>query len=168
MRKINTLQDFLVDQLRDLHSAETQIAAALPKMAKLAVHADLRMAFEQHLRETEEHAQRLERIGAMLNIGLGGHTCHAMKGIIIEANEWIAQDAPPDVRDAGLIANAQRVEHYEMAGYGTARTIAERLGHQAVVEVLEKTLQEEKTTDQKLTRLAVNTVNEDAAANRSR
>lgn len=168
MRKINNLHDFLVDQLRDLYSAETQIASALPKMAKLATHADLRMAFEQHMRETEGQAQRLERIGTMLDIRLGGHVCQAMKGIILEANEWIAQEAPPDVQDAGLIANAQRVEHYEIAGYGTARTIAERLGLEQVVDLLETTLQEEKSTDHKLTRIAVTMVNDDAAMNRAK
>ena len=91
-----------------------------------------------------------------------------MAGIVTEAKQWIAEDAPADVRDAGLISNAQRVEHYEIAGYGTARTIAERLGHADVVQILEQTLQEEKATDQKLTRIAVNTVNDDAATNRSR
>lgn len=165
-RKINSLQDFLLEQLRDLYSAETQILANLPKMAKQAHHGDLRQAFEAHLKETEEHKERLERIGVILDFKLGGHTCAAMQGIVKEAAEWIAEGAPDDVRDAGLISNAQRVEHYEIAGYGTVRAIAERLGHQQVVEILEKTLQEEKTTDQRLTRLAVSTVNEDAARNR--
>ena len=166
--KVNTLQDFLVEQLRDLYSAETQIIANLPKMAKQTSHADLRMAFEQHLKESEVHAQRLERIGTMLNFTPSGHVCEAMKGIVREAAEWIAEDAPADVKDAGLISNAQRVEHYEIAGYGTARAIAERLGHTEVVGLLEQTLQEEKSTDQKLTRLALSGVNDDAAANRGR
>lgn len=166
MSKINTLEDFLVEQLKDLYSAETQIIANLPKMAKQASHADLRMAFETHLKESEEHRERLERVAHILNFKPTGHTCEAMKGIVREAAEWIAENAPADVRDAGLISNAQRVEHYEIAGYGTARAIAERLGHLDVVKILEQTLQEEKTTDQKLTRLALSSINEDAAANR--
>ena len=166
MRKINTLHDFLLEQLRDLYSAETQILASLPMMAKQASHTDLRMALEGHLRETEEHVERLERIGAILDFKLTGHVCQAMKGIVAEAKEWIAEGAPDDVRDAGLISNAQRVEHYEIAGYGTARAIAERLSLLEVVKLLESTLQEEKSTDQKLTRLAVTSINEDAAKNR--
>ena len=165
--KVNTLQDFLVEQLRDLYSAETQIIANLPKMAKQAGHADLRMAFESHLKETEGHKERLERIATILDFKPAGHTCEAMKGIVRETAEWIAENAPQDVRDAGLISNAQRVEHYEIAGYGTARAIAERLGHTQVVTLLEQTLQEEKSTDQKLTRLALTSINDDAATNRA-
>ena len=168
MPKVSTLEDFLVEQLKDLYSAETQILANLPTMAKLASHADLRQAFETHLRETEEQVERLRRVGTILNFSLEGHACAAMKGIQQEAKEWIAENAPADVRDAGLISNAQRVEHYEIAGYGTARQIAERLGHADVVQLLEQTLQEEKATDQKLTRIAVNSVNDDAAINRPR
>ena len=168
MSKVNTLQDFLVEQLRDLYSAETQILQNLPKMAQQASHGDLRQAFEAHVKETEGHVDRLTRIASMLNFKPEGHTCEAMKGIVREAKEWIAENAPDDVRDAGLISNAQRVEHYEIAGYGTARAIAEKLGHLDVVKLLEETLQEEKTTDQRLTRLAVGTINEDAANSHGR
>lgn len=167
MPKVNTLKDFLIEQLKDLYSAETQIQANLPTMAKQASHADLRMAFEAHLRETDEHIERLERVATQMNFSPTGHTCAAMQGIVKEAKQWIAEGAPDDVRDAGLISNAQRVEHYEIAGYGTCRAIAERLGLADVVAVLEQTLQEEKATDQKLTRLALTSINEDAATNRS-
>ncbi|HEX8322736.1 MAG TPA: ferritin-like domain-containing protein [Tepidisphaeraceae bacterium] len=168
MAKINTLHEFLVEQLRDLYSAETQILANLPTMAKQTSHPDLRMAFEAHVRETEQQKERLERIATQMNFSPGGHTCAAMQGIAKEAQQWLAEAGTDDVRDAGLIANAQRVEHYEIAGYGTARAIAERLGLAPVVALLEQTLQEEKATDQKLTRLALSSINEDAATNRSR
>jgi ferritin-like metal-binding protein YciE len=162
--KINNLQDLLLHELKDLYSAETQITKALPKMAKEASNDDLRQAFEMHLKETEGQIERLEQIAEeMGGAKLTGHTCKAMKGLIEEAKEMLGEDAPPDVMDAALIGQAQRVEHYEISGYGTARALAEQCGLQKVVQLLEKTLQEEKATDQKLTKLAYSHVNEQAA-----
>ena len=164
MGHVNTLQDFLVEQLRDLYSSETQIIANLPKMAKQASHSDLRQAFESHLRETEGHKERLERIAAILDFKPAGHTCEAMKGIVREAAEWISENAPDDVRDAGLISNAQRVEHYEISRYGTMRTWANELGLKDAVKLLDQTLAEEKKTDATLTEIAESVVNQEAEA----
>jgi ferritin-like metal-binding protein YciE len=162
--KINTLQDLLVHELRDLYSAENQLIKALPRMAKEASNEQLKKGFELHLKETEEHAKRLEQLAEEMEFKPSGHVCKAMKGLIEEAKDMIEEDAPEEIKDAGLIASAQRVEHYEIAGYGTARALAERLGLADAVKVLEKTLQEEKATDQKLTRLALSSVNEEAAS----
>lgn len=163
MSGINTLEDLLEHELKDLYSAEKQIIAAMPRMVKNAVHDDLKRAFEMHLKETEEQKARLEQIGGILGIKLTGHVCKAMEGLVKEAKEFISEKADEQVRDAGLISQAQRVEHYEIAGYGTARSLAEKLGNTQVVRLLEKTLQEEKSTDVKLTKLAVNGINEEAA-----
>jgi ferritin-like metal-binding protein YciE len=162
--KIKTLEDLFKHEIKDLYSAETQLTKAMPKMAKEASNPELRSAFEQHLKETEGQIERLQKIGEKLGFAVTGHTCAAMKGLIEEAKELIAEDAPPEVKDVGLIGSAQRVEHYEIAGYGTARTLAEQLGHADFVKLLEQTLQEEKQTDVKLTRLAVNRVNQEAAS----
>ena len=166
MPKIRSLDDLLVMQLRDLYSAEKQLLQNLPRMAKKVSHDDLRKAFEKHAKETEQQKLRLEKIGTILEFKPGGHTCAAMKGLIEEAKEFLedAEDAPEDVIDAGLIANAQRIEHYEIAGYGTVRALADLLGYANVVKLIEQTLAEEKKTDQLLTDLALSTVNADAAA----
>jgi ferritin-like metal-binding protein YciE len=161
--KLNTLEDLLLHELKDLYSAENQLLKALPKMAKAADHEDLRAAFEEHLEQTEGQVDRLDQIAELLGKKLTGHTCKAMKGLIEEGSELISEDAHPAVKDAGLIGAAQRVEHYEIAGYGTARTLAEHLGHDEIVELLEETLAEEKETDVKLTELAESSINVDAA-----
>jgi ferritin-like metal-binding protein YciE len=162
--KLNTLQDLLHHELKDLYSAETQLLKALPKMAKAAANAELQAAFEMHLKETEGQVARLEKIGKQLDVKLGGHKCKAMEGLVEEGAELIGEDAEDSVRDAGLIGAAQRVEHYEIAGYGTARALAEKLGLEDVAEILEETLEEEKATDEKLTDLALSAVNAEAAA----
>lgn len=148
---IDSMEKLFVDELRDLYSAETQITKALPKMAKASTSNELRTAFEQHLKETEEQVKRLEQIFETLGESPKGETCEGIKGIIEEGEKNLKQAAEGPVRDEALIAAAQRVEHYEMAGYGTVRTFAERMGKQQVVQLLERTLEEEKNADRKLT-----------------
>lgn len=161
--KLNTLDDLLLHELKDLYSAETQLIKALPKMAKAASHPDLQAGFEQHLEETQGQVERLEQIGEMLEAKLTGHKCKAMEGLIVEGSELISEDADDHVRDAGLIGAAQRVEHYEIAGYGTAIALAKQLGRDEIAEILAETLQEEKDTDAKLTELAESVINIEAA-----
>jgi ferritin-like metal-binding protein YciE len=161
--KLKTLQDLFVQELKDLYSAETQLVKALPKMAKAATHEDLKAGFEEHLEETKGHVSRLDRIGEQLGCKLTGHTCKAMQGLIKEGGELISEDAEDSVRDAGLIGAAQRVEHYEIAGYGTARALAKCLGHDDAADLLGETLEEEKATDEKLTELAESAINAEAA-----
>ncbi len=158
------MMDMFVDLLQDAYSAETQLTKALPKMAKAASDARLRAGFEQHLRETEQHVKRLEQIGTMCDCDLDENTCEAMEGLIEEGQEIIDMDADPDARDAGLIASAQKVEHYEIATYGTLCSWAEQLGLTQAKTLLGQTLSEEKATDEKLTRLAESVVNAHAAA----
>src|ERR1700678_4769936 len=126
--KFLTLHDLYLEQLKDLHSAETQLITALPKMANAASTPKLKSAFTAHLTETKEQLVRLNKISTKLGKPFTGHTCAAMKGLIKEGSEWMAEDAAPEVMDAGLIAAAQRVEHYEMAGYGTVHNFSELLG----------------------------------------
>jgi ferritin-like metal-binding protein YciE len=161
--KLSSLQDLLHHELKDLYSAETQLVKALPKMAKAATNDDLKAGFEEHLEQTKGHVSRLEEIAKILDMKLTGHACKAMKGLIEEGSELIEEDAEDAVRDAGLIGAAQRVEHYEIAGYGTARCLAETLGHDDVAKLLEETLEEEKETDEKLTELAESAINAEAA-----
>lgn len=156
------LSELYVEKLKDLYSAEQQILKALPKMVKAAGHADLQNAFETHRRQTEGHVNRLDQIFAQLGKSAQGKTCHGMKGIIEEGAELIAEKPEPGALDAGLIAAAQGVEHYEMAGYGSARTWAEQLGYNEHAELLQQTLEEERETDQLLTQLAEQSVNADA------
>ncbi|MEP6668136.1 MAG: ferritin-like domain-containing protein [Chthoniobacter sp.] len=160
--KLNTLAELLHHELKDLYSAENQLVKALPKMAKAATNADLKAGFEEHLEQTKGHVERLDEIAGKLGVKLTGHKCKAMEGLIEEGAELIGEDAEDSVRDAGLIGAAQRVEHYEMAGYGTARTFARQLGHDEVADLLEQTLEEERATDQKLTELAESAVNVEA------
>ena len=160
--KLNTLEDLLHHELKDLYSAENQLVKALPKMAKAATNAELQAGFEEHLEQTKAHVERLDQVAELLGKKLTGHKCKAMEGLIEEGSDLIAEDADESVRDAGLIGAAQRVEHYEIAGYGTACALAKQLGHSEVVEILVETLEEEKETDQKLTDLAESTVNADA------
>ncbi len=160
--KLKTLNDLLHKQLMDLYSGETQLVKALPKMAKAATNEDLKAGFEQHLEQTRGHVERLEQIARGCDFRLTGHKCKAMQGPIEEGAEMIEEDAEDSVRDAGLIGAAQRVEHYEIAGYGTARALARHLGYEDAVELLGETLEEEKATDEKLTELAESAVNVEA------
>lgn len=162
--KLNTLQDLFHHELQDLYSAEKQLVKALPKMAKAASNEELRAGFEQHLEETKTHVNRLEQISQDLGLSLGRHKCKAMEGLVEEGADLISEDAEDSVRDAGLIGAAQRVEHYEIAAYGTARALALKLDLKAAADLLQQTLEEEKATDEKLTALAESSVNNDAAA----
>lgn len=152
--KITTLEELYIDRLKDLYSAENQLIRALPQMAEAAYAALLRKGFQVHLKETREHARRLERILKALGQDPEGKTCKAMEGLVREGNETIAEDASKEVKDAALIAAAQRVEHYEIAGYGCVRTYAALLGRTNEEHVLETTLKEEASTDKKLTAAA--------------
>ena len=152
--KFLSLHDLYLEQLKDLHSAETQLITALPKMAKAATTPQLKSAFTAHLTETKQQLVRLNKISTKLGKPFTGHTCAAMKGLIEEGNEWMEEDASPQVMDAGLIAAAQRVEHYEMAGYGTVHNFSELLGEKQAAGLLAETLQEEKAADKQLTALA--------------
>ena len=149
-----TLQDLLIDELQDLYNAENQLVKALPKMAKAAVNAKLKAGFLTHLEETKGHVQRLTQAFKLLGEPVKGKLCHAMKGLVEEGAEAIEDNDPSLVRDAQLIGAAQRVEHYEMAGYGTVRSIAEVLGHDDVAKLMQQTLDEEGATDKKLTELS--------------
>ena len=152
--ELETLKDLYLHELKDLYSAENQIIKALPKMAKAATNSKLAAGFETHLAETKEHATRLEKILKSHSESTRGPKCKGMEGVIKEGAEMIEEDAEDEVRDAGLISAAQRVEHYEMAGYGTARTYAQLLGDSQAAKLLQKTLDEEGATDKKLTTLA--------------
>ena len=161
--KMKTLNDLFMHEIKDLYSAEKQLAKALPKMAKAATSDDLRTAFESHLQETEKHISRLEWIMGQFDIPTTRvHKCKAMEGLLEEGKEVLEEDMDDDVRDAALISSAQRVEHYEIAGYGCARTFAELLGHSEARETLQMTLDEEKATDEKLTEIAMQHVNAEA------
>jgi len=162
--KLESLKDLYLEQLRDLYSAETQLVDALPKMAEAATAPDLKKGFNDHLRQTQEHVRRLERVFKDLNEDPKGETCEGMKGLIKEGSEMAKMKGEDAARDAGLIAAAQRVEHYEIAAYGTVRTYAELLGHDQHVSLLEKTLNEEEETDERLTQLAESHINEEALA----
>jgi ferritin-like metal-binding protein YciE len=148
------LQDLFVHELKDLYSAEQQLIEALPKMASSASTPELRRAFETHLEQTRGHAERIEQIFESFDRKPGGVKCKGMEGLIKEGEEAIKEDSPGPVKDAALIAAAQRVEHYEIAGYGTARTFAEHLGEKQAVRLLQQTLEEEGEADKLLTRLA--------------
>jgi ferritin-like metal-binding protein YciE len=155
------LQELLVDQLKDLYSAENQIIKALPKMAKNATNEQLRMAFERHLEETRGHVARLEQIAEQMDFSLKGKKCKGAEGLIEEGKEAM-EEFEDDVLDAALIGAAQKVEHYVIAGYGTARTHAMMLGLTKVARLLQQTLDEEGRTDKKLTELAERVVNREA------
>lgn len=160
--ELDTLHALYLERLRDLYSAENQIIKALPKLRKKTTHAELGEAFDTHLEQTREQVARLERIFEDLGEKPTGKHCKGMEGLIEEANELLGEDAEPDVLDAGMIASAQHVEHYEMAGYGTARTYAEMLGFEEHAQLLQQTLNEEEETDRLLTELAQSSVNLDA------
>jgi len=151
---VNSIEKLFLEELKDLYSAENQITKALPKMANAATSQELKKAFEKHLRETEGHIERLEQICQILEANPKGKTCGGMKGVIEEGSSMMKEAEEGSVRDAALIAAAQRVEHYEMAAYGTVRAYAEQLGQSKCAKLLEETLEEEKATDQKLTSIA--------------
>lgn len=160
-----SLEKLFVEQLKDLYSAEKQLVSALPKMAKAASSPQLQEAFNMHLDQTRNHVSRLEQIFDTMQQGPNGKKCKAMEGLIEEGDELIKEKSQfdADTLDAGLIAAAQKVEHYEMAGYGTVRAFAEQLGHSDAVRILQQTLDEEKAADQKLTMLAESGINPQAA-----
>ncbi|MEP7380949.1 MAG: ferritin-like domain-containing protein [Gemmatimonadota bacterium] len=160
--KITDLHTLLVHELKDLYSAETQLVDALPKMAQAAKHSQLANAFRAHLEETRVHVSRLETIFKGLDYEPGGQHCKGMEGLIAEGEDMVEEDAPDDVKDAGLITAAQRVEHYEMAGYGCARTFARQLGLDAIADMLQTTLDEEGAADKKLTAIAERSINQAA------
>ena len=160
---IPNLQALLIDELKDLYHAENQLIHALPRMVKAATNRDLKSGFAAHLEQTHGHVERLAQALKILGVPVKGKTCHAMKGLIDEGAEAIESNAPDAVRDAALIGAAQRVEHYEMAGYGTARAFAQVLGQRQIVELLQATLDEETDTNKRLAELS-NTVNSEAFA----
>lgn len=160
--KVRTLEDLYVDLLKDLYSAEKQLTKALPKMAKNAQSSDLRKAFEDHLKQTEKQAERIERIFAEMEGSPRGKKCVGMEGLIEEGNEVIKEAAEPEAADAGMIAAAQKVEHYEIAGYGTARAWARHLGFEDAAKLLDQTLEEESMANELLTRIAESHVNMEA------
>jgi ferritin-like metal-binding protein YciE len=148
------LKELYIDELKDIYNAENQLVKALPKMAKAANSEELRTGFEEHLEQTRGHVQRLEQIFKELGEKPSGKKCKGMEGLVAEGQEMMGEDFEDDVMDAALISAAQRVEHYEIAAYGTVRTYAELLGEDSAVQLLEQTLEEEKETDQKLTDMA--------------
>jgi ferritin-like metal-binding protein YciE len=157
--ELETLYDLYVHELKDLYSAEQQLIKALPKMSKAATNRQLVAGFNQHLQQTKQHAKRLEQIFERLDESSRGPKCEGMEGLIAEGDKMAKEDAEDEVRDAGLIAAAQRVEHYEIAGYGCARTYAELLGDKTGARLLDATLKEEGETDKKLTKLAKSAIN---------
>jgi ferritin-like metal-binding protein YciE len=162
LMKLESLEDLYVDELKDLYSAENQLLKALPKMAKAASAPNLTKAFESHLKQTRDHVARLEKIFKKLGGSPKGKKCKAMEGLLAEGKDLMAEDANEAVRDAALIGSAQRVEHYEMAGYGCVRTYARLLGHNDAANLLQKTLDEEGAADKALTKLAETTINSGA------
>jgi len=154
MAKLNTLEELLVHEIKDIFSAENQLLKALPKMAKAATHPDLKAAFNKHLEETKGHVERLELVAKELDATPRGVSCKAMKGLIEEGEETIQEEAAPHIKDLALIAAAQKVEHYEISAYGSARALAKVIGNSEVEKMLDATLNEESATDDALTGLA--------------
>ena len=163
--KLDSLHKLFVHELKDLYSAEKQIVRAFPKFIRAVSNDDLKQAMQGHQKESRQQVQRLEHIFSKLEFSPGGHRCKAMAGLLREAKSLLKEDdIEPEVLDAGMIAAMQRVEHYEIAAYGTARAYAEKLGQTAAAELLQETLEEESATDEKLTRLAEDHINADAMA----
>lgn len=160
--KLESLNDLFIHQLKDLYNAEQQLTKALPKMAEKATSAKLKKAFTDHLKETETQITRLEQVFEVIGEKAKGEKCKAMEGLLKEGEDFMKEDASDEVMDAGLIASAQRVEHYEIAGYGTACTYAKSLGHTEALNLLKENLAEEKKTDEKLTDLAESSINKKA------
>lgn len=161
--KLESLHDLYLSELSDLYSAEKQIVKALPKMIEKTQSAELRQALEEHLEETKGHVDRLEEVFEMHGESPARQKCKGMEGVLAEGDELVGKDASPAVRDAAIISAGQRVEHYEMAGYGTVRTWAKQLGHERAAAVLQQTLDEEMAADEKLTKIANSQVNIEAA-----
>ncbi len=155
MSTLKTLNDLFEDQIKDLYSAEKQLVKALPKMVKAASSPALKQAFEEHLEETKGHVMRLEQVAQEVGIKPGGKHCKAMEGLIEEGGEAMEEEGDAALCDALLVAAAQRVEHYEIAGYGTARALAKQMGASVAVDLLSETLQEEKNADEGLTRICM-------------
>ncbi len=162
---METLEKLYINELRDLYSAENQLLKALPKMAKGASSAELKEAFENHLAETETHVERLEQIFKDMEENPKGKTCHGMKGLIEEGSEILEEEGEESVLDAGIIVAAQKVEHYEMAGYGSVRAFAQLLGQEEAAQLLQTTLDEESKANELLNQLAETTVNAEAVMN---
>ena len=162
MAKVATMEDLFLDEIRDLYDAEKQLTKALPKMAKAASSDELKRAIENHLAETQNQVERLEQVFELIGEKATGKKCAAMAGLIQEGQEIVASTNDDAVRDAGIIAAAQKVEHYEMSGYGSARTFAQILGHDDAASLLQETLNEEKAADRKLNDIAETQVNEQA------
>ena len=160
MSKLSTLQELMVEELRDTYSAETQIAKALPKMAARATSPQLKAAFEKHLAETQNQVARLEKVFGHLGESPEGNFCEATEGLVKEADELLGEDVDPQVLDAGLIASAQKVEHYEIASYGTLCTWAQQLGQHEILALLKESLNEEEMTDKNLSMLAESGINQ--------
>jgi ferritin-like metal-binding protein YciE len=156
------MQDLLIEELRDVYSAEKQLAKALPKLAKAASNESLKQAFQTHTEETNSQIERLGQVFEKLDTRTRGKTCHAMEGLIDEAREILEMNLPPEMLDAALIGAAQKAEHYEIASYGTLHAYAVAIGNQEVADILESILNEEKATDQKLNDIAINEVNKKA------
>ena len=166
--KVNTLEDLFMEMVKDLYSAEKQLVKALPKMAKAAQSPDLQRAFQNHLKQTEGHVDRIERIFSDMDGSPRGKKCAAMEGLVEEGSELLQEDIDPNVLDAGLIAAAQKVEHYEIASYGTVRAWAERLGKNRAVQLLQQTLDEESAANEKLTQIAESQANVEAQAQKGK
>ena len=160
--KLNSLEDVFKDQLMDMHSAEQQLASALPKMAEKASSKELREALEMHLETTKEQLDRLAQIGSEMGMDLKGKTCEAMKGLIKEGEHILKEGGSGEALDAAIIAAAQKIEHYEIASYGSVCTYAEELGHKNALKLLKQTLSEEEKTDEQLTKIAESGVNQRA------
>jgi ferritin-like metal-binding protein YciE len=164
--KLDSLETLWVEELRDIYNAENQLLKALPKMAKNASAPELKQAFQEHLDQTKEHVERLEEIFEKLDKKPAGKTCKAMKGLLEEGSELLEEEGEESVLDAGIIAAAQKVEHYEIASYGAVRAWANMLGEEDAAEILQQTLDEEGETDKRLTELAEEIVNVEATAGR--
>jgi ferritin-like metal-binding protein YciE len=167
MPKLTSLDDLFVHELRDIYDAEVQILVALPKMAEAAINPELKNAFEEHLKQTETHVKRLEKVFKLLGVPARGTTCDGMAGLLEEGRKVMKADAEPEVLDAALIGAAQKVEHYEIASYGCLCTYAEMLGYDQAHDLLGLTLDDEETTDQKLTELAEAVINPQAVEGES-
>jgi ferritin-like metal-binding protein YciE len=159
---VKTMKDLLIDELRDIYHAEKQLTRALPKLARAASNEQLKEAFTQHLEETRGQIERLEQVFELLDTRTRGKPCHAMEGLIEEAKEIMEMGLEPELLDVALIAAAQKVEHYEIAGYGTLVALAQASGFSEAAQLLQETLDEEKKTDQLLNKLAISDVNKKA------
>ncbi len=162
MAKLESLNDLFVDELRDLYNAENQLVKALPKMAEAASSPDLRNALQEHLNQTKNQIQRLDKVFQTLDVSERGKDCPGMKGIIQEGQELLKENASPTVKDAGIITAAQKTEHYEIAGYGSVCTFADQLGYREQAELLKQNLSEEKKADELLTKIAERHINKEA------